>query len=242
LNYIEENFGITNLGGLTQNHIDQYQAISKFDIASLTRLIKMFQRKGVVDKTITVRHVQWSPDIRKLLLPSEVSEITQKLLSNDDPDIIQHILVSLFVLHYGQTASKVCKMNIKKLGVNKNKKWTICFGVVDLDIHPDIAKKLEIWLVARKKILEDRGDPDNEFLFIGQNLLIPLNSDNLSNFLPIENADLKIWRTSAIMNAYRNGINRARVLVDAFGISMPTAMRYQSVFGEVIRAHVTCTS
>lgn len=239
LDYIEENFGISNLGALTQNHIDRYQAVSTFDIASLTRLIKLFQRKGVVDSKISVESVKWSPDVRKLLLPHEVSEITKKLLENNDINIIQQILVGLFILHYGQTASRVCKMNIKKLGLNNKKKWTICFGTVDLDIHPEIVKKLEIWLVERKRILEERGDPDNEFLFIDRRFLIPLNPGHLSYDIPVEGVDLKLWRTSAILNAYRMGIRRARILVDAFGISMPMAIRYQAVFGEVIRDEVT---
>ena len=57
--------------------------------------------------------------------------------------------------------------------------------------------------------------------------------------VPIKGIDFTLWRTSAILNAYRNGVRTARVLVDAFGISMPTALKYQRVFGETIRVDVS---
>ena len=239
LDFLEDKLGLNAVGGLTQNGIDKYMGVARFDVPSLRRLIYLLQRKGMVSQDLRIPNAVWDADIRKLLIPREISAFTDELMALADTNVIQEVLIALFVLHYGQAASKVCAMRIESLGWTEDESLTIRFANVDLTLHPSIAEKLKVWLAQRTVILEERGDLDNPYIFIDRRFMLPLSCEHIAGMLPIKGIDFTLWRTSAILNAYRNGVRNAKVLVDAFGISMPTALKYQRVFGETIRANVS---
>ena len=239
LDYLEAELDFSHISQLTPNAIDKFSFYDKNNLSGVKILIDLLQRKGMVDRTIKITKPPQKPNIHALLLPKEVADITSLLLAEADTDSIQEALVGLLVLHYDQTTLKATSLRIENIGWDENKLLTIRFAKVDIVIQTLIAEKLSIWLKKRSELLKERGDNDNPYLFVDRHLSLPLCCNNIPKKFSFKNVNLVLWRTSAILNAYRNGVRQAKVLVDAFGISMNTALKYQSVFGELIRDQVS---
>lgn len=239
LDFVEDNEGIANIGQIKRVHVDKFLTNARIPRQGLRDFLNMLKRRGLIAQGIKVDDEELNFDVRHLLMPKEIAEITSQLLSISDQNLDQEVLVALFVIHYAQTAASATKLRIENVGWLPDGTLTVRFGAVDLPIHPVIRARLEEWLEHRTSFLRERGDIDNPYLFVDRRLSLPLSSEHIYKRLGISQGNFKLWRSSAILNAFRNGVRSARVVVDGFGVSMPTALRYQRVFGNSIRTNVS---
>lgn len=240
LKFVEERFGIASTETLMTRHVDAFSNSFRVPLHGIRDFVAMLKRRGKIAQAVQViEEIPESPDVRHLLLPSEVADLTQQLLSLAETDLTQEALAALFVLHYAQSAKSAAGLKIENIGWNADESLTVRFGTVDLTIHPVISAVMKCWLEKRTELLQRRGDTDNPYLFVDRKLSLPLDPRDLLARLGFKGHNLQTWRASAILNAFRSGVRGARVVVDAFGVSMPTAIRYQRIFGTTIRSQVT---
>ena len=184
----------------------------------LNRKEKLFQRLGV--KTVHKNLPEW------IFLPREkTTALIQEWMTPSD-EMLRHSLIGLFMLLYGQTIKNCVRLRLDALTRRADGRYRIAFSRAEIHLDARISALLERYLNLRQTLATLDDADENPYLFPGRHLGRHIGANAVTHWLKKADVSADQLFATSIYNAYQNGLRLPKVLVRAFGISIPTAMKY----------------
>lgn len=217
--------GVRMVQQITPNHLDTFQALhpgSKDNIRAFVRHLNRREKLFTRLKVVTVR--QDLPE--GVFLSREHYLALLKAWLNPSDDTLREALIGLLMMLYAQTANKAVALHLSDLTEGRDGRYRIALAKTEITLDPNVSAVLRRWLYLRKAIMPLDDAQTNPFLFPGRRYGEHITTSAVTYWLRKAGVTAEQLYSSAIYNAYRNGARLPKVLMNAFGITKTTAIKY----------------
>jgi site-specific recombinase XerD len=145
---------------------------------------------------------------------------------NPADDALRESLIGLFMLLYAQTIKNCIRIRLEDLSKGRDHRYRIAFGRTEIHLDSRISTTLDRYLGQRRALAALETSDENPYLFPGRQFGGHLNASSVSLWLKNAGVRAEQLFATAIFTAYQNGLRLPKVLVRAFGITVPTAIKY----------------
>jgi len=157
--------------------------------------------------------------------PSKYGELLRQWLSAEGTDT-KKAIIGFLMLMYAQPATRIVRLRIEDLQKNSNGAYKLAFGTSEIALDMRISEVLNRYLISRDELLATRGEPENNWLFPGRKYDCHVTTASITELIHNFGVSSDQMFATAIFNAYQTGMQQPKVLVNAFGITSVTAIKY----------------
>jgi len=157
--------------------------------------------------------------------PSKYGELLRQWLSAEGTDT-KKAIIGFLMLMYAQPATRIVRLRIEDLQKNSNGAYKLAFGTSEIALDMRISEVLNRYLISRDELLATRGEPENNWLFPGRKYDCHVTTASITELIHSFSVSSDQMFATAIFNAYQTGMQQPKVLVNAFGITSATAIKY----------------
>lgn len=157
-----------------------------------------------------------------ILSDQERNRALRHLLAAEKTSELRWALIGLLSLLYGQHAHQMCAMKLVQVRatpegheVKLGKHWIL--------LDPQTNRLMERWLSSRREYSNFEQTDESIFLFPGKQATKHVTPESLGTTLPFKT---RMLRATGIASLVKSGISQPRVLIDGFGISRESALKY----------------
>jgi hypothetical protein len=198
-------------------HRGSKESIRAF-VRHLNRREKLFARL----KVVTVR--QGLPE-GAFLARDRYLALLRAWLSPSD-DTLREALLGLLMMLYAQPVNRVVALRLSDLVEGRNGQYRIALAKTEIALDPNVSVVLRRWLERRDTLMLFDNAEQNPYLFPGRRYGEHITTAGVTYWLRKAGVTAEQLYSSAIYNAYRNGARLPKVLMNAFGITKATAVKY----------------
>lgn len=173
----------------------------------------------------------------RLFLPQKHSDaLLQRWLSADGEEL-RNALIGLLMLVYARRAKQAVGLRRGDFTLGQDGTVTVRFGRLPVELDEAVASVCRRYLVQLER---SRGTvlAVEDWAFPGRIHGRALTPDSVRYFLEQLGVTAEQLFSTAIVNFYRNGLTKPKVLVRILGISLPTALRYWQFFAPMVAEEV----
>lgn len=217
--------GVAMVQQITPNHLDAFQARhrgSKESIRAFVRYLNRREKLFTRLKVVTVRR-DLPEDI--FLGRERYLALLRAWLSPSD-DTLREALLGLFMMLYAQPMHRVVALRLSDLVEARNGQYRIALAKTEIALDPHVSAVLRRWLELRKTLMVFDNAEQNAYLFPGRRYGEHITTAGVTYWLRKAGVTAEQLYASAIYNAYRNGVRLPKVLMNAFGLTKKTAIKY----------------
>jgi hypothetical protein len=155
-------------------------------------------------------------------------ELLKAWLSPSD-ETLREALVGLLMMLYAQPVTRTVTLRLSDLVEGRDGRYRIALAKTEIAFDPNVSAVLRRWLEQRKALMPIDSPEQNPYLFPGRRYGEHITTAGVTYWLRKAGVTAEQLYSSAIYNAYRNGARLPKVLVNAFGITTATAIKYLSL-------------
>ena len=221
---------------ITQLHLDRFIQAHPGYRDSIRSLISYLNRREKLFRPLRIATVirNLPPDL--FLGQDRYRELLRMWLDADDGSLKQSVICLLLLL-YAQPIKRVVRLRISDLLHDQAGTYRIRFGKVEIALHPAVGALLTRYLASRTA-LGTMDDPwANPYLFTGRGGG-HLTEAAVTQHLRRYDVTAGTLFSTAIYQAYVGGTRHPKTLVQAFGISTATAIKYLDLIDPRLRAEI----
>jgi len=100
------------------------------------------------------------------------------------------------------------------------------FGRAEIQLDPRVSALLHRYLAIREPLAMLDSSAENPYLFTGRRYGDHLTATAVHHWLARYDVTAEQLFATALYNAYLRGLRHPKILVNAFGIAVPTAVKY----------------
>ena len=179
-------------------------------------------------------HTKLQPDA--ILAPQDYDALVKTLLNPDDASL-KESLICLLLLLYGQSTTKVVKIRLSDISRQDENTYSITFQRALISIDQKVGALIERYLEARRALATLEEDFDNPYLFPGRKYGRHLETMTVQDYLRKHGATAATMFSSSMFYACLYGVEQPRTLMDGFGVSDQTAIKYYTYVSTRLRIH-----
>ena len=222
--YIDKQ-GIKDTRQLYQAVIDEFIAENPGYKNSLRSLIRLIKKKKKVFRKIKVEHVPATIAEGTFIPRSKYFQLLSTWLLAEGDDT-KKALVGIFMMMYAQTGIKVVRLRLVDFFLGQNGNYKVAFGRSEIELDARVSELIGRYLAVRDNYLKMRDDLENEWLFPGRRFNAHLTPSAVTGMLSEFAITANQMFATSIYYAYQTGMQRPKILVNAFGITSNTAIKY----------------
>lgn len=217
---------ILALESLTEAHLDCFLMQKPGHRNALHAFVKYLNdsRKLFVKLYIDRRGPHPGPPMHSVMTPSHSMELVSKWLRPDDRSL-KRSLILLFMLLYGQDATRATGLKWSQLVCGPDGNWQAKFAKVWIKLDPRVGQLLDRY-AAKFRPGEKSLDSRREYVFPGRMPGCSLSPGSVTAYLAEEGVRAEQLFSTCLVNAYKNGVEYPKTLVRVMGVSMMTATYY----------------
>ena len=155
---------------------------------------------------------------------------------------LKESLIGLMMLLYAQPVKRLVRLRLTDIQKDRSGVYRVTYGRVEIALHQRIAALMDRYLVNRRALATMEDEWENGYLFPGRLVGGHLTEAAVTYYLQKQDIRAEQLFSTAIYQAYINGIKHPKILVEAFGISITTAVRYMQMLDPRLRAEVELKS
>lgn len=155
-----------------------------------------------------------------------------------EDDCLKESLICLIMLLYAQPVKRLVRLKVSDLQRDRTGTYRVIFGNVEITLHERVGALMDRHLTTRKTLSVMEEPWENGYLFPGRALGSHLTEAAVTYYLKKHGLTAEQVFATAIYQAYLNGIRHPKILVQAFGISRVTAMKYLNLIDPRLRDEV----
>lgn len=236
------NSGATSVEGIEQSHVDAYSKSFPKRAHSISPFLRFLNRNGS-----RISHLEIGPQRRKrksreiALNQEEKDHLLEKLLSAEGMVELRNSAITILCLFYPFKAQTILDLRKSSIEIDGDM-IHIDFGSGSHTIDPPISTLLHRWLSNWKWHSRLKGSEANDFLFPGS---VPGKSYAIGSYrIWLNSHGLKqtSLRATAVYGLIDAGLPNPRLLVDLFGMSPDTAIKYWIDSGADINSHLNAAT
>lgn len=199
------------------NHPGYKQAIRAL-LSYLKKHGKLFRRLKIECPNLSIPKDAFIP-------PSKYSALLRQWLPAEGVDT-KKAVIGFLMLMYAQPATRIVRLRVEDLQQNSNGAYKLAFGRTEITLDMRISEVLSRYLLSRDELLAIRGEPENNWLFPGRKYHCHVTTASITELIHSFGVSADQMFATAIFNAYQTGMRTPKVLVNAFGITSATAIKY----------------
>jgi site-specific recombinase XerD len=220
--------GVGMVQQITPNHLDAFQARhggSKDSIRAFVRHLNRREKLFARLKVVTVRQ-----DLPQgVFLSRDCYLALLKAWLTPSDETLREALAGLLMMLYAQPVNRVVALLLSDLIEDRDGRYRIALAKTEIALDPNVSAVLRRWLDLRKAIMPLDDVQTNPYLFPGRRYGEHITTAAVTYWLRKAGVTAEQLYSSAIYNAYRNGARMPKVLMNAFGITKTTAIKYLSL-------------
>lgn len=222
--------GVESVPELTQESLDLFlceQPRMNFRIRSFLRYLRRHERSfhrlsiRTPKKAFPAHHLL--PEKKRLAL---IQRFSQATVGSD----LRWSLIGLFALLYAQPPHKSARLLLDDVRMTEAG-YEIRFAKVPIELCPEANILLDRWLGEQREISAIEPNGSSRFLFPGKSPTTSIQPASMSYWRQKLNVTSRDLVSTAIGALIAAGVQQPRLLVDAFGLSLPTAVIYFNALG-----------
>lgn len=172
-----------------------------------------------------------------LVLPQEASDaLLQRWLAADEQNL-RNALLGLLMLVYARTAKQAVGLRRGDFTLGADGAVTVRFGQLPVELDEAVAD-IFVRYLGQLEQAQGRALAMEDWLFPGRTRGRALTTHAITYGLSQHGVKAEQLFSTAIVNFYRNGLTKPKVLVRALGISLPTALDYWQLFAPQVAEEV----
>ena len=141
-------------------------------------------------------------------------------------EALREALLGLLMMLYAQPMTRVVALRLSDLVEGRNGQYRIALAKTEIALDPNVSAVLCRWLEQRKTLMLFDNADQNPYLFPGRRFGEHITTAGVTYWLRKAGVTAEQLYSSAIYNAYRNGARLPKVLMNAFGLTKTTAIKY----------------
>jgi len=223
-----DGMGVAMIQQVAPNHLDAFQAQhpgSRNSIRAFVRYLNRHEKLFSKLRIITVR--QDLPD-GIFLSRERYLELLRAWLSPSD-ETLRESLIGLLMMLYAQSVTRLVALRMSDLVESRNGQFRIALARTEIALDPNVSALMRRWLEVRRAITVFDDVDQNPYLFPGRRVGEHITPSGVTYWLRKAGVTAEQLYSTAIFNAYRNGVRLPKVLMNAFGITKTTAIKYMSL-------------
>ncbi|GAV20356.1 hypothetical protein MMIC_P1321 [Mariprofundus micogutta] len=217
--------GIINNRQIHQDIVDGFIFHNPGYKQPLRTLVSYFNRHGKVFRKLKIEPVNLNIPKDALLPPDKCNELIKNWLCSEGKESKKG-LIGILMLMYAQQPSKLVRLRMSEIQRNEKGIYSVAFGTTELELEPEISALFDRYLEHRHALSMMEDDLHNEWLFPGRKFGCHMTSSAVSCVLKDMGVTADQLFATSIYNAYQSGMRHSKVLVNAYGISPLTAIKY----------------
>ena len=198
---------------------------------SIRAFVRYLNRKERLFQRLKVETISQSVPEGVFLPRDKYLALVRDWLGVED-DMLRESLIGLFMLLYGQTIKNCTQIRLEDLSRGRDRRFKIGFGRTEIHLDTRIGELLDRYLNQRQTLAALDNAGDNPYLFPGRRLGGHISPDTVTDWLKKAGVCAEQLFATAIYMAYQNGLRHPKVLVRAFGITVPTAIKYLNMLDD----------
>jgi len=148
---------------------------------------------------------------------------------NPSEDTLKESLICALMLLYAQQANQIVRMKLSDLAHGRDGLYRIIMGRTEIALDRRVGEMLGRYLDQRRALSTMEDADNNEYLFTGRTYGGHLTEAAVSYYLKKHGVSSRQLFSTSLYNAYMGGLRHPKVLVNAFGISVETAIKYLNI-------------
>lgn len=225
LNFVTEKQNITSLQQIDQSVFELFCNEHKGYKTSISAFIIYVNKNEKLFSKISKTFVFKNLPVGTFLSTSKRSELLTGWLNPTD-NLLKESLIGLLMLLYAQTAIHIVRIKLQEISKGRDGLYRIAFGRTTITLDKRVGEILGRYLEKRSAMSTMEDIENNEYLFTGRSYGGHLTEAAFTYYLKRNGVTSKQLCSTAIYNAYMNGMHHPKVLVKAFGITDETAIKY----------------
>ncbi len=217
--------GVGMVQQITPNHLDAFQAEHRGSKESIRAFVRHLNRREKLFTKLKVITVHQDLPEGVFLSRDRYLALLKAWLSPSD-ETLREALTGLLMMLYAQPVNKVVALRLSALTEGPDGRYRIALAKTEIALDPNVSAVLRRWLELRKTIMPLDDAQTNPFLFPGRRYGEHITTSAVTYWLRKAGVTAEQLYSSAIYNAYHNGARLPKVLMNAFGITKNTAIKY----------------
>jgi len=217
--------GITENRQIHQAIIDEFIDNHPGYKNSLRSLVSYLKKHGKLFRRLKIKSPAQAIPEGLFITPSKYGSLVRQWLAAEGAETKKSI-IGFLMLMYAQPATRIVRLKVEDLQKNSLGAYKLAFGTTEIALDMRISEVLDKYLVSRKELLTIRGELENEWLFPGRKYDCHVTTASITELIRGFGVNADQMFATAIFNAYQTGMKHPKVLVDAFGITAATAIKY----------------
>lgn len=187
-------------------------------VGYLTRRVKLFRPVKI----------SWNPALGgcgKRLPQDRAEELLAHWVAAEG-DATRDALLCTFMLLYAQRPSNIVQIKLEDISRRDDGAYVVAFGKCEFELEERVGRLMDRYLESRISNTVMERAWENPFLFPGRVARSHLSPISVGNTLKKIGVTARQLFATAMSNAYQNGLRHPKVLVNALGVTLQTAMKY----------------
>ena len=213
-----------------QHQIDQ-DALNRFVVAKpgyrdgLRSLVRYLNQHGKLFKKLRIETVTRELPAERFLDRKRYNALLSDWLQADDEEL-KEAIIGLMMLLYAQRPKSLVRLRLMDLQRTSAGEFRVLFGRTEIALAPALCQLLDRYLDQRQALALMEDNTDNDYLFPGRAASSHLKEPAVSYYLKKKGVTVETLFSSALYYAYLSSMRQPKVLVQAFGITRYTAVKY----------------
>ncbi len=222
---------------VTQDDLDNFISVHQGYANALRPFIRYLNEEIRLFRRIRIEMTKRPMHDNPFISTGDAQKLVEQWLSAQG-HATKAALILLLMLVFAQAPRKVAALKLTDLAECPDGTYTVTLGSVDIPLDPRPSALVRRWLGERRSIEKAHGLSSNEFLFPGRVYGTHISLGTISEYVKGAKLSVKTLFSAAMFNAFANGIEIPKVAVAAFGVSMPSALKYWAAVDPRITAEV----
>ena len=216
---------------IEQLHLDRFLLKKNGYRTSITKFLWYLKRKRKIFSPLKVEHIPVMFSPHSILPYKRYRELVRGWLDPANTKVKESLLCVLLAL-YGQHPVRAVSLELSQIEIRESQASRIKLARVWLTLTPEVSALLDRYLVQRQALEFTEGDNRNLYLFPGRKYGQYMGHLTLQEYFDRCEANANQLFGSCIYYAFAHGLEHPRSLVDGFGVTVATAMRYANLFND----------
>lgn len=229
-------WGVQTPQQITQLHLDRFIQTHPGYRDSVRSLVRYLNRKEKLFRPLKIATVTRNLPPGLFLGQDRYHELLRIWLGADDRAVKQS-LICLLLLLYAQSIRRVIRLRVSDLLRDQTGTYRVRFGKVEIPLHQAVGALLTRYLAIRTSLGTMDDAWTNPYLFTGRGGG-HLTEGAVTQYLRRYDVTAGMLFSTAIYQAYVGGTRHPKTLVQAFGVSPATAVKYLDLIDPRLRAEI----
>ena len=228
LEFLNKEQHASSLQQVQQPDLDRFLAENNGYRTGIRAFLRYLNREEKLFRKLSQPSVASGLPEGVFLSRAKYEELLRAWLSPSEETLKESLVCALMLL-YAQPANRIVRIRLSDMAHGRDGLYRLAMGRTEIALDRRLGEMLGRYLEQRRALATMEDAENNEYLFAGRTYGGHLTEAAVTYYLNKHGVSAGQLFSTAIYNAYMGGLRHPKVLVNAFGISVETAIKYLNI-------------